>query len=273
MQNNIIKAIDFKPEMVKITEPKVNKKNKLIAAILNAETGSPLYIETAAMNCPFGLSSYEENYSVLLKDETSDPDSVDANKNLFASLKQVNTMGIDYIMKYSKEIMKKELNDSQRIIAETQFNQCVSQDKNGVDQLKLKIQRNLDDNYPEVLIFKSSPDKIDLTKEGSITPAESWDYLSSLIPRNVSVKSIMQPRIYFINGKTGINFRLFQILVPNVVRTSRPDTVFGFSSPPIEKPIVEQTKASEEDEDEDEVLTAEVVEEEEEEEEEEESSA
>ena len=266
MQNNIIKAIDFKPEMVKITEPKVNKKNKLIAAILNAETGSPLYIETAAMNCPFGLSAYEENYSILLKDETSDPDSVDANKNLFASLKDVNTMAVDYIMKYSKEIMKKELNDSQRIIAETQFNPCVSQDKNRVDQIKLKVQKNLDDNYPEILIFKSSPEKIDLTKGGSITSAESWDYLSSMIPRNVSVKSIMQPRIYFINGKTGINFRCFQLLVPNVVRTSRPDTVFGFSSPPSEKPVIEQAKASEEDEEDEEVLTAEVEEEDEEEE-------
>ena len=56
MQNNIIKAADFKPEMVRFTEPKVNKKNKLIAAILNNETGSPMYIETSAMNGPYGLS-------------------------------------------------------------------------------------------------------------------------------------------------------------------------------------------------------------------------
>lgn len=261
MQNNIIKAIDFKPEMVRFTEPKVNKKNKLIAAILNNETGSPMYIETAAMNGPYGLSVYEGNYSVVLKDETSDPDSVDANKNLFESFKKVNSMAVDYVMENSKIIMKKELNESQRIIAETQFNACVSQDKNGTDQLKLKVQKNLDDNYPEVLIFKSSPDKIDLTKDGSLSPEESWDYLSSLIPRNVSLKAIIQPRIYFINGKTGINFRLFQLLVPNVLRTSRPDTVFGFSTPPAETPVIEQVKASEEEEDE-EVLTDEVEEDE-----------
>ena len=262
MQNNIIKAADFKPEMVRFTEPKVNKKNKLIAAILNTETGSPMYIETGAMNGPYGLSVYEGNYSVVLKDETSDPDSMDANKNLFESLKQVNSMAVDYVMANSKIIMKKELNDSQRIIAETQFNPCVSQDKNGTDQLKLKIQKNLDDNYPEVLIFKSSPEKMDLTKEGSLSPEESWDYLSSLIPRNVSLKAIIQPRIYFINGKTGINFRLFQLLVPNVLRTSRPDTVFGFSSPPVETPVIEQAKPTEEEADDDaEVLTDEVEEE------------
>ena len=198
-----------------------------------------------------------------MKDETSDPDSVDANKNLFESLKKVNSMAVDYVMENSKLIMKKELNDSQRIIAETQFNACVSQDKNGTDQIKLKIQKNLDDNYPEVLIFKSSPDKIDLTKDGSLSPEESWDYLSSLIPRNVSFKAIIQPRIYFINGKTGINFRLFQLLVPNVLRTSRPDTVFGFSSPPVETPVIEQAKPSEEEaEDDAEVLTDEVEEEE-----------
>ena len=265
MQNNIIKAVDFKPEMVRFTEPKVNKKNKLIAAILNNETGSPMYIETAAMNGPYGLSVYEGNYSVVLKDETSDPDSVEANKNLFESFKTVNTMAVDYIMANSKIIMKKELNESQRIIAETQYNACVSQDKNGTDQIKLKIQKNLDDNYPEVLIFKSSPDKIDLTKGGTISAEESWDYLSSLIPRNVSLKAIIQPRIYFINGKTGINFRLFQLLVPNVLRTSRPDTVFGFSSPPSETPVIEQAKSTEE-EDEEEVLTDEVEEAEEEDE-------
>ena len=79
------------------------------------------------------------------------------------------------------------------------------------------------------------------------------------------MKAIIQPRIYFINGKTGINFRLFQLLVPNVLRTSRPDTVFGFSSPPSETPVIEQAKSTEE-EDEEEVLTDEVEEAEEEDE-------
>ena len=259
MQNNIIKASEFKPSNIRFTEPKLNKNKRLTAAILNTETGSPLYIETPAMNSPYGLSVFEGNYSVVLKDETSDPDSVEANKNLFASLKEVNKLAIDYVMANSQTIMKKELNDSQRIIAETQFNPCVSQDKNGVDQIKLKIQKNLDDNMPEILIFKNSPTKVDLTKEGTLSVDESWDYLSQLIPRNVSLKAIIQPRIYFINGKTGINFRLFQLLVPNVVRTSRPDAVFGFSSPPSETPVIEASKSAETEEDEDEeVLTDEV---------------
>tara|TARA_A100001015_G_scaffold273340_1_gene328712 strand:+ start:4667 stop:5488 length:822 start_codon:yes stop_codon:yes gene_type:complete len=258
MQNNIIKAVDFKPEMVRITDPRLNKDKKLTAAILNAETGSPLYIETAAMNSPYGLSCYEGSYSIVLKDETSDPDSVTANKNLFQSFKTVNDMTIDYVMKHSKMIMKKELNESQRIIAETQFNACVSQDKNGVDQIKLKVQKKRDDDMPDMLVFKNSSEPIDLSKDKSISVESSWEYLSELLPRNGSLKCIMQPRIYFVNGKTGVNFRVFQVLVPNVIKVSRPDTVFGFSCTPDEKPVIEQSVTKTEDED---VLTDDVEEE------------
>ena len=281
---SVSNAKNLNIETTLITNPKLNKNKQLSAGIINAVTHSAVYIETPYLINPFGLSSFDggngkgmqeeaKTWSLVLKAAGGQNENVEDIANLFAYLKALDEKAIDFAILHSQTIFKKKYDDSQRsIIVDLLYNRCVKPSiaADGTvypDKITMKVMKN-DQMLPDVLVFKSSPTPIEIS---------SWEMLQNIIPKGSPIKVIMQPRLYFVNGKMGINCRVLQIKLPNVEKVGRPltyafsdtisqenaspETVFNAVSkevvppsetvvPPSETSVVKEPEASIEDSDE-----------------------
>jgi len=231
-------------ETTVITNPKINVKTKqLTAGIINVETKSALYIETPYLINPFGVSSYDggkttsddqKTYSLSLKaDGGSQYDNKEEIEYLFNFLKELDTKAIDYAIVNSLQIFKKKYSaDDEKhrdLITTALYNSCVkpsigSDGKVYPDKITLKIMKN-EQMLPEVMVFKDSPTPLEIN---------SWESLQNIVPKGTALKAIIQPKIYFVNGKMGVNFRVLQIKLPNIEKIGRPVT-YAFSEKPVQQ--------------------------------------
>ena len=234
---SVLTAKSLNIETIVISNPKINKTNKqLTAAILNETTKSALYIETPYLINPFGVTSYDggktiseeqRSYSLSIKAQGRQNESVDEINVLFDTLKKLDEKAIDYCQTHSQTIFKKKYESHQRdILADLLFNRGVkpSIGKDGTvypDKISLKIMKN-DKLQPEILVFKDSDKPLEIS---------SFDELIANIPSGLAIKVILQPKIYFVNGKAGINYRVLQVKLPNFEKVGRP-TGYAFSEPP-----------------------------------------
>jgi hypothetical protein len=176
---------------------------------------------------PFGVSSYDggKAWSIALNAKIIDEDKADDVNKLFSFLKELDEMAMDFVIKNSQTIFKKKYDESQRsIVNDLLFHRGVQPSvKDGnvyPDIINCKINKIDDANpLPDLTIYKESNIPITIN---------SWDDVVEAIPRGLPLKAIIQPRIYFINGKAGINFRLYQVLLPKNQKPGRP-IGFGFT--------------------------------------------
>jgi hypothetical protein len=240
------KSLDI--ETTLITNPKLNKSKQLSAGIINSKTRSAVYIETPYLINPFGISSYDggktiteeqRTYSLSLKAAGGQNENLEEIQALFNYLKELDEKAIDYGLEHSQQIFKKKYEESQRsILVDLLYNRCVkpSVSTDGTvypDKITLKVMKN-EQMKPDVLVFKDSPTPLEIN---------SWDDLQNIVPKGTAIKAIMQPRLYFVNGKMGINFRVLQIKLPNFEKVGRPIT-YAFSEIPSETIVpTEQVKA------------------------------
>lgn len=240
------KSLDI--ETTLITNPKLNKSKQLSAGIINSKTRSAVYIETPYLINPFGISSYDggktiteeqRTYSLSLKAAGGQNENVEEIQALFNYLKALDEKAIDYGLEHSQQIFKKKYEESQRsILVDLLYNRCVkpSVSTDGTvypDKITLKVMKN-EQMKPDVLVFKDSPTPLEIN---------NWDDLQNIVPKGTAIKAIMQPRLYFVNGKMGINFRVLQIKLPNFEKVGRPIT-YAFSETPVETTApTEQVKA------------------------------
>lgn len=240
------KSLDI--ETTLITNPKLNKNKQLSAGIINSKTRSAVYIETPYLINPFGISSYDggktisddqRTYSLSLKASGGQNENAEEIQSLFNYLKALDEKAIDYGILHSQQIFKKKYEESQRgILVDLLYNRCVkpSVSADGTvypDKITLKVMKN-EQMQPDVLVFKDSPTPLEMN---------SWDTLQNIVPKGTAVKVIMQPRLYFVNGKMGINFRVLQIKLPNFEKVGRPIT-YAFSETPSEQSSSVVTKES-----------------------------
>ena len=258
------KSLDI--ETTLITNPKLNKNKQLSAGIINSKTRSAVYIETPYLINPFGISSYDggktitedqRTYSLSLKAAGGQNENTEDIQALFNYLKALDEKAIDYGLLHSQQIFKKKYEESQRsILVDLLYNRCVkaSVGTDGTvypDKITLKVMKN-EQMLPDVLVFKDSPTPLEIN---------NWDTLQNTIPKGTAIKVIMQPRLYFVNGKMGINFRVLQVKLPNFEKVGRPIT-YAFSETPTEAetvskepspvPVVDNTKTPDSEEDDDE---------------------
>jgi hypothetical protein len=236
----VLTTNDLDIETTIITQPKLNKNKQLTAAVINSKTRSALYIETPYLINPFGLSAYDggkdikeeaKSWSLVLKAQGSQNDSAEEITALFNYFKALDEKTIDYGLEHSQTIFKKKYDESQRaILVDLLYNRCVKPSVGGdgtvyPDKITLKVMKKLDMS-PDVLVFKDSADPLSIG---------TWDDLQSSIPKGVPLKAIIQPRLYFVNGKMGINFRVLQIKLQSVTKVCRPIT-YAFSDAPAGAP-------------------------------------
>jgi len=252
MQSAVLTTQSIQEQNYKVifTNPKLNKNKQLTAAILNELTKSALYIETDYLIAPFGLSSYDKvkgvqdttnsSWSIALKAHGGSIGNRETIAKLFEFLKnEIDAKAVDYGIKFSKDIFKKEYTEAQRsIVSDALYNSAVKAstavDENGVpypDKIMLKVMRT-EKGGPDLLVFKNGPEPISVS---------SWEELQELIPKGTPIKSIIQPRLYFVSGKYGVNFRVLQIKLPNIEKVGKPLT-YAFSEPPQENVLTTATK-------------------------------
>lgn len=230
-----VQSLDI--ETTLITNPKLNKNKQLTAGIINEKTRSALYIETPYLINPFGVTTYDggkaiqeeaKTWSLVLKaDAGKQYENTEEINTLFKFLKELDEKTIDFGILHSQTIFKKKYDENQRsILLDLLYNKGVkpSIGADGTvypDKITLKIMKTAD-MLPDVVVYKDSPTPIEIT---------SWENLQSIVPKGTPIKAIMQPRLYFVNGKFGINFRVLQIKLPNYEKIGRP-TTYAFSDPP-----------------------------------------
>ena len=234
------KSLDI--ETTVITNPKLNKNKQLSAAIINSKTRSALYIETPYLINPFGLSSYDggkgiqedaKSWSIALKAQGNQSENPEDVSTLFSFLKALDEKTIDYGLVNSQTIFKKKYDEGQRsILVDLLYNRCVkpSVSADGTvypDKISLKVSKQ-SNMLPDILVFKDSNTPLLI---------DSWEALQEVIPKGSPIKAIIQPKIYFVNGKFGINFRVLQIKLPNIEKVGRPLT-YAFSDAPTEESSV-----------------------------------
>ena len=217
------KAIDLDPDSISFSPPKKNKDGiGYSALVLNKNTnGLSGKILTGSFLIPYGISEYENNpgvfdQSIVIMNRTNEDESIEANNKFFNYAKQLNETCLDYAEEY-KEILFKEGKDedfNRDDIESGYFNPCVSQSKNDEDQIKLRINKDKE-GIPQFICYEYD----DFNDESTKTEV-NWSEMSdisndikNIIRGGIHVRAILQPRIYFINNKVGINFRLIELHV------------------------------------------------------------
>lgn len=252
-----INACDLDSDDVKFSPPKKNKDGKGYSAlVLNASKNS-IYgkIKTAWTKTQYGLSSYENkpgefDHSVFIKNNTDIEEEVENVTKFFDFSDGINEKCLDYMEEHKDTIFSpSEAKSMTRDIAESvNFNPCVTQDKNGDDQIKFKIMKS-DDNLPSFTCFEYSDiNDEDSKKEVDWNSYENvWDDIKNIIRGGSHIRVIAQPRIYFISNKVGFNYKMVELHVfNNKVSRKNFEDVFSFADKK------ETNDADEEDADEEE---------------------
>ena len=241
--SQIIEASKLNVNNVTATKPKLNKGKRLNSILLYSRDDEsnkiPLYLETPeGLVSQFGLSKYEKgntgtfDYSLPLSARSVISTEAANVENFFSQLKALDEFMIQFGIKYSKEIFKKEYTDEQRGIVEAMYKPCVRQ-KNDPEgnpypaNISPKIPKVWEENAtgdgkPKVEVFLGSEAPMQIT---------GWSDLVELIPKRTPVTVIMQPRIWFISGRYGVTLRVTHIKVLAVSK-SGPPRGYAFSKSP-----------------------------------------
>jgi hypothetical protein len=250
------KAIDLDPNSIGFSPPKKNKDGVGYSAlVLNKSTnGLSGKILTSSFKLAYGISEYENSpgtfdQSIVIMNQTNDDKSIEANDKFFEYAKQLNEVGLNYAEEH-KEILFKEGKDedfTKEEIEAAYFNKCVSQNKNDEDQIKLRINKD-SEGIPQFTCFEYDNFDDETTKT-EIKWSEMNDIsndIKNIIKGGSHVRAILQPRIYFISNKAGINFKLIELHI-NKNSYARQDfnNVFSFSEDNTKSGEIEKSNTNE----------------------------
>ena len=222
----VIKIDELSKDIIIITEPKQNPKtNNNMAAILNATNKKPLLIEFAPTSVIYGINDYQGNkkFSITIKNLTNMNESKESVQKLFDTCEELNEMCVQYILDNKKTILKpKEASKLTPDLAESPafFGPCMTKDSRDEDQIKLNIMNDYDSDKPNlfVVVEKTNDDgkgNMTTTKESLNWDdyEDPWKKLKEVIRPGMHIQGVIQPRIYFVNSKVGINFKLHALKV------------------------------------------------------------
>ena len=249
------KAIDLDPDSIGFSPPKKNKDGVGYSAlVLNKSTnGLSGKILTSSFKLAYGISEYENSpgvfdQSIVVMNQTNDDESIEANDKFFEYAKQLNEVALDYAEEH-KEILFKEGKDddfTKEEIETAYFNKCVSQNKNDEDQIKLRINKD-SEGIPQFNCYEYDDFNDDTTRT-EVKWSEMNDIsndIKNIIKGGTHVRAILQPRIYFISNKVGINFKLIELHI-NKKSYVRQDfnNVFSFAEDNTESGDIEKSNTN-----------------------------
>lgn len=238
--NNVLLPEELNAENLTVTAPR-KRGDRQVSYLLH--NGEAIYAETPWLRAPFGVSGFEpesggaKQWSINL---SASPTSDDAEENEVIENWFKQWSGADELMlRHGVENAaaitggkkKKLTKDAAEAICTPVVK--MSNDKDGNPypprlQPKIPCARDPEDskktlaNVPNVSVFY----------EGSDEPVEfeTFDELAELVPKGSVVKAILQPRVWYIGGKTyGLSLAVLSLLVRKRTK-SRPEG-YAFSVP------------------------------------------
>ncbi len=204
-------------KFISINKPILNPNNN----IYNAQifyNNKLMILETPYLKNPFGVTTYQkgnkEGHSITLMSCGTYTDSHEIIKKFFEELKKIDEYVINYGVKYSELLFGEKLN-KEEVIKRYDAGVRGKLDAKGVpypDKISPQIICNEDDeNSPKIIVFKNSKKPMEIN---------NWDDLINIIEKGVSIRGLIQPKIYFLKNKFGITFEYHQIKLPSVVSTN-----------------------------------------------------
>ena len=232
-----VNASELDPSVINFTPPKKGKDGKGFSAlVLNSEKNSLFgKIKTDWTKLPYGISAYENrpgefDYSIFVKNRTDIPECEESVSKFFEFSTGLNEKCLDYAEQHKDLIFTSKEELSRDIIESVNFNPCLSEDKNGDEQIKLKILKS-EENCPTFSCFEyantddeSSKQEVDWQSFDNV-----WEDIKNIIRGGSHVRAIVQPRIYFTSNKIGINYRLIELHVLKSNVNKNFSNVFTFS--------------------------------------------
>jgi hypothetical protein len=231
----IISAKNLNINNVSITKPRKDKNGKLVAYLNYGETG--FMIETPTLHS-FGVGNYVDEkkgidgkYSITCTKRASNGETEENVENFFTFLRSLDNMMIDYLIDNSQVIMKESYTQEDRKLVASAYKKyrIIKENKDKKtgdlypDSFKTGFQTQGDEKKGETL----TP-LINLIKGKSQVEVSSFEELVSHVPKNSSVRLVIQPRIYVLTDVAGIKFTARFMKVPEVKRMEMP-TSFQFS--------------------------------------------
>ncbi len=256
----IISASKLDISQISITKPKKNKDGKLVAYMNYGETG--FMLETPTTHT-FGVGKYvdekkgiDSKYVINSTQRASNGESEEVVNNYFKFLKSLDDKMIDWLTENSQTIMKESYTAEDRKLVAAAYKKyrIVKENKDKKtgelypDSYKVGFQTNGDEKKGEVV----TP-VISLLKGKSQVEVSTFEELCAHVPKNSSVRMVIQPRIYILTDIAGIKFTARFMKVPEVKKMEMP-TSFRFTDEPDEESheVTENTTTQVEDSDEEE---------------------
>jgi predicted signal transduction protein with EAL and GGDEF domain len=214
----IIPTEEFDASNVTATEPK--KKNERLQSYFHYNSDK-FHVETNIGRAPFGIKAFKA------EDKSNKTDyslniSLEQNDKLIQNLLILDEYMIDFAVRYSKLIFKREYTSEQREVVRAMYHSSVkiTEGSDYPPRIALKIQKKIStENTPELLFYHSEEEEVEI---------ESFSQLEKLVPKGVRVKAIFSLRPWFVSGRFGVNLTIQQILVPKM--SSGKPTSYAFSN-------------------------------------------
>jgi hypothetical protein len=207
MSKAVLKIEDVDVNMITFTKPRANKNNAGKTVYMSYDQ-KPVYIQTPKMNCPFGISKWDQSLPVKYNLEAFFPeDQVDELTKKFYELENkyiehATTQSQDFFGKAkSRETIIDNYISS---VKPSQFDE--KEDKYG-PRLKCKLEKN---------DFKFRTDVWDGNKnsgEGYEKLDFNEDNYSEVVPKGCKVQCILSITGWVVNGRFGLIYRIEQMIV------------------------------------------------------------
>ena len=221
-----VKVVRFKEldvhKYLSIGKPVLNPNNSVYNASILYDSAH-LILETPYLKNPFGLTKFMKGsgmgYSITLMSTGTYTDGHDTIQAFFAQLKKIDELMIEYGERYSETLFGKKMT---RVEVKAIYEPGVrgKMDATGnpyPDKIspKVIVRNNGYGVLPKIVVFKNSKVPIDIY---------SMEDFEALIEKGMSLRGIIQPRIYLMKDKFGLVYEYHQIKLPSITTKKQMET-------------------------------------------------
>lgn len=238
--NNVLLPEELNAEQLTVTAPR-KRGDRQVSYLL--QDGNAMYVESPWLRAPFGVSGFEpesggsKEWSINL---SASPTSDDVKENevienWFKQWAGADKLMVNHGVEFAAAVTGGKKKKLSKDAAEAICTPVVktSNDKDGnpyPPRLQPKIPKARDPEDSKKVLANTP--NVSVFYEGSNDPVEfeTFDELAEIIPKGSIVKAILQPRVWYIGGKTyGLSLAVLSLLVRKRIN-SRPEG-YAFSVP------------------------------------------
>ncbi len=221
-----VKVVRFKeldiPKYLSIGKPVLNPNNHIYNASILYDC-CHFVLETPYLKNPFGVTKFMKGsgmgHSITLMATGTYTDGQETIQAFFAQLRKIDETMIEYGEKYSETLFGKKMTKEEvKAIYDPGVRGKLDASGNPYpDKIspKIIVRNNGYGVLPKIVVFKNSKTPIDI---------HSFEDFEALIEKGMSLRGIIQPRIYLMKDKFGLVYEYHQIKLPSVTTKKQVET-------------------------------------------------